>query len=111
MKTSILFVLLLTAGSVVAADAPDKTPQLAFHVVDHFFKFPDNYILAEAVGVAVGPQGHILTANRGNHPLIEFNADGSFIRSFGEARPLSTRLTAFATIRRATSGTSTRGTT
>jgi DNA-binding beta-propeller fold protein YncE len=88
MKNSILLVLFLTAGALVAADAPDKTPQLPFHVVEHFFKFPDNYILAEAVGVAVGPQGHILTANRGNHPLIEFNADGSFIRSFGEGAPI-----------------------
>jgi hypothetical protein len=54
MKNSILFVVFLTVGPAVAADGPDKTPQIPFHVVDHFFKFPDNYILAEAVGVAVG---------------------------------------------------------
>lgn len=53
MKNSILLVLFLNAGQLVAADGPDKAPQIPFHVIDHFFKFPDNYIPAEAVGVAM----------------------------------------------------------
>ena len=52
MKNSILFALVFSMGPLVAEDGPVKTPPIPFHVVDHFFKFPDNYILAEAVGVA-----------------------------------------------------------
>jgi DNA-binding beta-propeller fold protein YncE len=36
------------------------------------------------VGVALNSQRHIFLLNRGNHPLLEFGPDGSFIRSIGE---------------------------
>jgi hypothetical protein len=29
----------------------------------------------------VGPDGHILALNRGYHPVLEFNADGTFVRT------------------------------
>jgi hypothetical protein len=35
-------------------------------------------------GVAVAPNGHIVALNRGYHPVLEFNADGSFMRTWGE---------------------------
>lgn len=69
MKYSLLFAFLLARTAFPADDAREKTPQLQFRVVENFFKFPENYINAEAVGVTVGPQGHILIANRGNHPV------------------------------------------
>jgi len=45
-------------------------------------------IMAEAVGVAINSKGHIFILNRGNHPVLEFSADGDFIGSFGEGSPI-----------------------
>src|ERR1700736_2226563 len=61
-----------------------SAPQLTFHVDEDFFKWPDNIWPSEAVGVALNSQRHIFLLNRGNHPLLEFATDGSFIRSIGE---------------------------
>jgi DNA-binding beta-propeller fold protein YncE len=69
-----------TAGSTSAPPAP----QLRFHVEDDFFKIPENIWPSEAVGVALNSKGHIFLLNRGNHPLLEFNPDGSFVKSMGE---------------------------
>ena len=59
-------------------------PQLRFHVDEDFFKLPDNIWPSEAVGVALNSKGHIFLLNRGNHPLLEFMPDGSFVRSIGD---------------------------
>src|SRR3954471_874957 len=59
-------------------------PQLRFRIDEDFFKLPDNIWPSEAVGVALNAKGHIFLLNRGNHPLLEFNADGSFVRSIGD---------------------------
>src|SRR5436190_4507424 len=75
--------LLFLAGGALFAQY-GKAPQIEFKVVENFFKLPENYLMTEAVGVGVNSQGHIFTANRGNHPLIEFDKDGQFVRSFGE---------------------------
>jgi len=88
VKYSVWFALLLSSVAFSADEGRQKPNEIQFHVVDNFFKFPENYINAEAVGVAVSAQGHILVANRGSHPLVEFNSDGSFIRSFGEGSPI-----------------------
>src|SRR5712692_8530146 len=58
--------------------------QLKFHVDEGFFKWPDNIWPSEAVGVALNSKGHIFLLNRGNHPLLEFGPDGTFIGSMGE---------------------------
>jgi sugar lactone lactonase YvrE len=59
-------------------------PQLPFHPVDDFFKYPANYLIGRLSGVAVGPRGQIVTLNRGYHPVMEFDQTGKFVRSFGE---------------------------
>lgn len=38
--------------------------------------------------MALNKQGHIFLLNRGNHPLLEFNPDGSFVKSLGEGSPI-----------------------
>ena len=66
------------------APSAGAVPQLKFHVDEEFFKWPENIWPSEAVGVALNSKGHIFLLNRGNHPLLEFAADGSFVRSMGE---------------------------
>ena len=74
-------------GAAMMTAAAGTAPQLTFHLDEDFFKLPDNIWPSEAVGVALNAKGHIFLLNRGNHPLLEFNPDGSFVRSIGEGRP------------------------
>jgi len=59
-------------------------PTLPFHVVDNFFHYPAYSVIGRLSGVAVGPNGNILALNRGYHPVLEFKADGTFVRTWGE---------------------------
>lgn len=59
-------------------------PQLPLHLVENFFHYPAAYVMGEVIGVAVNPRGHVFLLNRGYHPLIEFDAEGAFVRSMGE---------------------------
>src|SRR5579872_5133991 len=59
-------------------------PQLAFHLLEDFFQYPDNYVLGRVIGIAVGPTGTIVALNRGYHPVLEFKPDGTLVRSCGE---------------------------
>ncbi len=72
-----------TAGAQERA-AP---PQLSFHVVPNFLKLPPTITMAEVVGVAVGSKGQIVVLHRGKQPILEFNPDGTFMRSIGEGLP------------------------
>jgi DNA-binding beta-propeller fold protein YncE len=72
------------AGSGGRAQTAAAAPQLRFHLDEDFFKLPDTIWPSEAVGVALNSKGHIFLLNRGNHPLLEFNPDGSFVRSIGD---------------------------
>jgi DNA-binding beta-propeller fold protein YncE len=61
-----------------------SSPTLPFHLVENFFHYPAYSVMGRLSGVAVAPNGHILALNRGHHPVLEFNADGTFVRSWGE---------------------------
>src|ERR1700680_4491769 len=94
MKRFALLALLFIGTTVYAQDempaasnAP-KYPDMQYKVVEDFLQIPSDMPMAEAVGVAINSKGHIFILNRGNHPLLEFNADGSFVTSFGEGSPI-----------------------
>jgi DNA-binding beta-propeller fold protein YncE len=71
----------------------DNAPVLAFDSVD-FLKPPDDMHLGEVAGVAVNAQGHVFVFQRGNTSgpaygaaaaqLLEFGANGKFIREIGK---------------------------
>ena len=88
MKKHIALAILLLAGICVYAQEGAKITELPFHVVPGFFQIPKGMFMAEAVGVAINSKGHIFILNRGNHPLLEFLPDGSFVQSYGEGSPL-----------------------
>lgn len=89
MKRIALFFLLFAAPSLFAQEGA-KAPEISFRVVKDFFQIPNDMFMAEAVGVALDSKGHIFILNRGNHPVLEFNSDGSFVTTFGEGSPLFT---------------------
>lgn len=74
----------LTALFAAFSAFAQTAPTINFKVEDQFFKTADNHWYAEAVGVAMMPNGNIMTLNRGNHPFEEFDKQGNFVRSWGE---------------------------
>jgi sugar lactone lactonase YvrE len=82
--------LLASTAAIDAARGPaaaQAAPPLAFHVTDNFLKLPDHINMAEVVGTALDSKGHVFVLNRGHQPILEFNADGSFMRTIGEGIP------------------------
>ncbi len=86
MKHLASFVLLL-AAMPLAAQEGKEAPQIPFRVVENFLKLPEGVYMAEVVGVSVDSKGRIVVTNRGKLPLMEFNPDGSYVRSFGDGLP------------------------
>ena len=47
-------------------------------------KFPEGYEFPDASGVTVDSKDNVYVLNRGPHPVIVLDKDGSFVRSWGE---------------------------
>jgi len=75
---------LCAAAAMNAQESGPSIPQLAFHPVENFFHYPAYSVIGRLSGVAVSPTGQIVALNRGHHPVLEFKADGTFVRSWGE---------------------------
>jgi DNA-binding beta-propeller fold protein YncE len=74
-------------GPAAAQEARAAPPQLSFKLVENFLKLPPNIYMAEVVGVTLDSKGQIYVLHRGKQPILEFNPDGSFVRSIGEGLP------------------------
>jgi DNA-binding beta-propeller fold protein YncE len=57
---------------------------LSYTAVDGWGKLPDGWRFVEATSVAVDSQDRVHVYNRGEHPVIVFDRDGKFLRSWGE---------------------------
>lgn len=87
------FVLLLVQTRNVPGvlDKPDpnqmeEAPPLGYHAVETGLSLPDGIKLGASSGVAFDAQGHMWVLNRGEHPLMEFDAHGTFLRAMGEGK-------------------------
>jgi hypothetical protein len=73
--------------------AQQSVPELKFHAQTDFFKLPPELYFGEASGVAVNSKGHVFAFSRGGTTgpaygaaaaqLLEFDADGKYIREIG----------------------------
>jgi hypothetical protein len=85
-----LGLLFSVTGSLFAQQAP---PEVPFRSVPDFLKLPPDLYLGEVAGVAVNSKGHVFVFSRGNTTgpayaagaaqLLEFAADGKFLREIG----------------------------
>jgi DNA-binding beta-propeller fold protein YncE len=83
-----------------ALAAPDpaqmeKAPDLGYRAVPHGLQLPAGVTMGAPSGVEVTREGHLLVFNRGPFPVLEFDRDGTFVRSMGEGlyiRPHGFRL-------------------
>jgi DNA-binding beta-propeller fold protein YncE len=84
-------VLLAAAGSAhgqrpsippraIAGPPLDVTPV----AIDATFQMPEGVAIESAADVAIDSNGHVIVLHRGPQAVMEFDADGRFIRDFGE---------------------------
>jgi sugar lactone lactonase YvrE len=87
MRVACVVAVLVASGVAAVAQDRPSAPSISFKVVENFLKLPPTYTMAEVVGVDVDSKGQIYVVNRGKQPLLEFNPDGSFVRSIGDGLP------------------------
>ena len=63
---------------------PQNAPELDYAAVTDPLTFPAGTTIGAAASVAFDANGHLWVLNRGPQPLAEFDANGKFIRAFGE---------------------------
>jgi DNA-binding beta-propeller fold protein YncE len=63
---------------------PQDAPALEYVAVASPLTFPEGTTIGAAASVAFDPGGHLWVLNRGPQPLAEFDADGKFLRAFGD---------------------------
>jgi hypothetical protein len=57
-----------------------------YRVEENWAKLPDGWSFREVAAVAVDKQDNVYCFTRGEHPVIVFDREGNFIRSWGEGR-------------------------
>jgi DNA-binding beta-propeller fold protein YncE len=60
------------------------TESFTYEVVENWAKLPDGWSFKEVGGVGVDAQDNVYVFNRGTHPMMVFDRDGQFLRSWGE---------------------------
>jgi len=63
---------------------PQKAPELEYMAVANPVTLPTGTTMGAPASVAFDARGHMIVLNRGPQPLIEFDANGAFVRSFGD---------------------------
>ena len=56
----------------------------SYEVEEGWGNLPDNYSFKECAAVGVDGRDNVYVFNRGEHPVIVFDKDGNFLRSWGE---------------------------
>jgi DNA-binding beta-propeller fold protein YncE len=59
---------------------------VTYKAEDRWGKLPDGWRYVEATSVAVDRNDRVYVYNRGEHPVIVFDRDGNFLRSWGEGQ-------------------------
>ena len=55
-----------------------------YRALENWAKLPDGWELKDVAAVAVDSKDRVYVFNRGEHPMIVFDREGNFIRSWGE---------------------------
>jgi DNA-binding beta-propeller fold protein YncE len=64
----------------------ETASDLGYRPIENGLKLPDGIKMGAPSSVAFDERGHMLVFNRGEHPILEFDAQGVFVRSLGEGR-------------------------
>jgi hypothetical protein len=58
--------------------------EFTYRVEEGWGKLPEGWSLGDVGGVAVDRQDRVYVFNRGGHPMVIFDRDGNFLKSWGE---------------------------
>jgi DNA-binding beta-propeller fold protein YncE len=58
--------------------------EFQYRVEEGWGKLPDGWMLTDVGGVAIDRKDNVYVFNRGAHPMVVFNRQGNFLRSWGE---------------------------
>ncbi|MGC4080885.1 MAG: peptidyl-alpha-hydroxyglycine alpha-amidating lyase family protein [Vicinamibacterales bacterium] len=88
---ALVLLVLQTRNVPGVLDKPDpkqmeSAPPLGYQPVETALTLPDGVKLGASSGVAFDAQGHMWVLNRGEHPLMEFDANGRLLRTLGEGK-------------------------
>lgn len=76
-------------------DAQSSYADLGYRVAANWPSLPPYWNFKETAGVAVDGRDHVYVFHRGDHPIMEFDSQGQFVRAFGDGffdRPHSIRV-------------------
>ena len=85
------FLILALMLQVLSAPDPaqmEAAPDLGYRPVPHGLQIPDDVEMGAPSSVDWTSKNTLLVFNRGPNPLMEFNPDGSFVRSWGQGEYL-----------------------
>jgi hypothetical protein len=103
--------LLLLSGPVFAQTKAkaQNVPEIPYESAPNFLKLPPGLYLGEAMGVATNSKGHLFVYTRSaNTRLFEFDQNGNTSARSAKETMASSSRTRCGSIRRTTSGPSTR---
>jgi DNA-binding beta-propeller fold protein YncE len=85
----LVFLVQITVPGVLSGPDPaqmETAPDLGYRPVEAGLKLPDGMKMGAPSSVVFDAHGHMLVFNRGEHPVMEFDGQGVFVRAFGEGR-------------------------
>ena len=62
------------------------TGDYKYRIVENWAKLPDGWSFKEVGAVGVDKKDNVYVFNRGEHPVMVFDRDGNFLRSWGEGQ-------------------------
>jgi DNA-binding beta-propeller fold protein YncE len=81
MKAAFCIPLLCLPVVVLGQPAP---ADLGYRAVPDWPQLPAGWNFGETVSVAADGRNHVYVFHRGQHPIVEFDQTGKFVRSFGD---------------------------
>jgi DNA-binding beta-propeller fold protein YncE len=60
--------------------------EFRYQVITNWGKLPEGWAYRDVVGVAVDSKDQVYVFNRGLHPVVVYDRDGNFLRSWGEGK-------------------------
>jgi len=79
-----LLLLVLLSGAAIGQNLAPTTANLPYEAVPDFFQLPPGENFVESACIAINSKGHIYVFHRGKHPLMEFDANGKFLRNIAD---------------------------
>ena len=62
------------------------TGDFKYRIIENWAKLPEGWSFKEVAAVAIDAKDNVYAFGRGEHPIMVFDRDGNFLRSWGEGQ-------------------------